>query len=396
MPAVRNRSSIAARKEPSGAAPDLRELEADLRCAIGGKARVDALNALAFALLEKDNPRALSLSREAARLAELSDYPAGRAWALCRIAGCQAALGQHVGAFADAKQALDLFVKLRERGGEAVARQVIGHGYFYRNQFRKALVQLEASRALHAELGNDRARLIVQDVIGTILIYFGRYDEAFALFHESLGHARRLGHPLLELVSGNKLGHIEQRRGRLREALGHFRAARALAEREEFPIWAADCLIQTGRVHLEAAHPRRARGCFQAALDHPGADGKLQIRADAWRGLGDCAIALKDWEGALRAGDTLLHSGGVGEVNCRLYAQLCLSRLALARGRAADALHHARLARGHAREGEAPLEDRLAVEECLAAAFSASGDSVRAARHAQISARLRERVKGRR
>ena len=356
---------------------------------------MDALNALAYALLEKDNTRALALSREAARLAALANYPLGLAWGLCRTAGCQAALGQHVAAFADAKQALDIFTKLCDTGGEAVARQVIGHGYFYRNQFRKALVYLEQSRSLHRALGNDRAWLIVQDAIGTIQICLGHYDNALALFTESHDSARKLDMPLVQLVARNKLGHIEQRRGRHAQALKQFRAAHTLAQRENFPIWAADCLIQIGRVQLEAGHHRQARNYFYRAIRHAGAEGKLQIHADGWRGIADCAVAMKDWLTALGACDTLLKLGGVGEVNCKLYAQICLSRLAHARSQAAEALKHARMALAQLRDSEPPLEDRLAVQECLAAACAASRDKPGAARHGKLRDALRKQLAGR-
>jgi signal transduction histidine kinase len=329
--------------------PDLvDELEAKLAGATELEPRVDALNALAYALLRSDAPRAWSLSEQALRLSRDASegrviYERGAAESL----RTQARLKMHEGMYDQALilgiEALDLMNRMerpaalpsllntlgscyRQLGDlsealdyyrqqlqasesiddrEETARSLLGIGviYFDVGDYASFLDYSERSLAIFRELGQDYWIGLALNNACYAAFKLGRYEDALQRGREAMQMSRQAadGRGLVQVL--NTMAEIYLESGNVAHALVNLgdslEQLRALNE----PDLESDALLLTGQAYLKLENYEQALAAFKQAQEH---SDRFKLRsnnyqshrflAETYKRTGDYAQALKHQE----------------------------------------------------------------------------------------------------
>lgn len=298
-----------AQAAPAGstAADLLAALERRLAAASGGRARVDALNALAWEIADRDTARAEALCHEAASLALAGDepYQAGIADSLAGHGYVARMRGDYPEALRLAREAMDLGAACGRYEAVCHGGWVAGRVYVTLGEYAEAmqahLRQLEASERLadraHRALALSCIGLVYDETgdAATALRYHrealecareagSRQEEATCLLHlswtcfysqayaeglrygeEGLALLERWGSERTRLILLNNIGAIYTRLGRREEALRHFQRVLGRLNDDSEPFlqvfaakWAGTLYREMGQLDKAEAHLARA------------------------------------------------------------------------------------------------------------------------------------------
>jgi diguanylate cyclase (GGDEF)-like protein len=266
---------------------------------------IDQLNAEAWADRFTDLKRCLRQSQETLELAEILEYPRGRAYALRNLGFCAyatseyesalkllaegdalgreldddrlirdclnftaavyASLGDFQAAFGFAQRAYRLSQSLNDTAGQVFGLMNLGILYHDLGRYEEALqTQLEALEK--SQITADQSQKVsVLNCLGTNYSGLKRYNEAERVLREALNLVDAFGLnerkiPILVNL-GEALGHLE----RFAEALETLEHAQALLgdASHEGRIY---CLLNKGVIHLARNDPQRALGALEDGL----------------------------------------------------------------------------------------------------------------------------------
>jgi DNA-binding SARP family transcriptional activator len=193
---------------------------------------------------------------------------------------------------------------------EAAAANQLGTSYGRLGQGGEALHELERALSLFREHGNQDGELLVLGNLGLALRLVGRPVDSVGQFEEALEIARQRGDLLTVATLSNNLaatqlalgrteaalesarnairlhdeladrrglayaydtlGMVHLRRESPAEAIGFFEAALQIAREEDLHMPEIDTLVRVGRAWLMAGDARKARSCWQMALERLG------------------------------------------------------------------------------------------------------------------------------
>ena len=185
------------------------------------RARVDALNDLAWKERHSDSRRALSLSEEAYTLAKSLDYRLGLARSLNIRGRCQLRLANSEAALKDASEALAQFEALADDEGTEEALTTLGIIESDLGHFTEALSYFLARYQLCRGRGDAREATALGN-LGIVHDYLGDYATGLDYHLRGWRVSKGCGDALGEKFSLNNVGYMHYRLGQYEEALTHY------------------------------------------------------------------------------------------------------------------------------------------------------------------------------
>ena len=232
----------------------------------GDTARVDVLNALAYALYTEAPDSTRRYATEALGLAQQADYPEGIARAT-RIQG----IGLYVTGLRD--EALRYFEtaqmqwialdRMKEAAGVGANIGVI---LLQQGAYAEALeVNLEAAR-VHAAVDTSRQLVLIYNNIGIINNRLNDYDEALRYYEQALNTARMVDDLALVAMAQANIGGVLSEQGDHTSALERYVEALQIYEALEVTEHRIHVHGAMGKVHAERGDPVASLEAFEEAL----------------------------------------------------------------------------------------------------------------------------------
>ena len=232
----------------------------------GDTARVDVLNALAYALYTEAPDSTRRYATEALGLAQQADYPEGIARAT-RIQG----IGLYVTGLRD--EALRYFEtaqmqwialdRMKEAAGVGANIGVI---LLQQGAYAEALeVNLEAAR-VHAAVDTSRQLVLIYNNIGIINNRLNDYDEALRYYEQALNTARMVDDLALVAMAQANIGGVLSEQGDHTSALERYVEALQIYEALEVTEHRIHVHGAMGKVHAERGDPVASLEAFEKAL----------------------------------------------------------------------------------------------------------------------------------
>jgi signal transduction histidine kinase len=246
----------------------IEELTAQLEASTGLADRIDALNALAWALVRSDPERASYLSVEARALASGGDFAArpyvrGRAESRRNVGYANIASGQYDEALLALLEALDLF---REGGipkGQAIALRGIGAIHRELGDYHQALQSLLEALAIGRDTGDRLGEAITLKEVASVYGQLEQYRDALECVEECLRIYRDMGDAANEADALNEAGDIHRNLGDYARAFEFGLRSLELYQEVEDRHGEARARARIGEVH-------RALGEFENAITYLG------------------------------------------------------------------------------------------------------------------------------
>lgn len=277
--------------------PDIAQLEARYADTAGGddlRARVDAMNALAWALRRDDVPRANGLARDARDLAREQGYTLGQARA-CRAMGMTMSEPEQVSmVFEVAREALSLFEQAGDRIGTAGASDFLASLHEHIGDIQGGMEYALSALRIAEEAGDPVRKAYALSSVGGLL----------AASHE-----------------------VDAAVGRLEEALALFEAADERVGIETIHSRLCRVLQQAGRSDEALAMAEKGLGFGRAAANDFLVSSAYKVMADVAAERGDGVAAEDFYRQSLGAFDS-----GFDRNNFGIESAVALARLLLSRG----------------------------------------------------------------
>jgi two-component system, NtrC family, sensor kinase len=359
------------------AAADISELEERLARAstppVAPRARVDALNALAWELRISEHARSHELASEARQLAEQNDYVLGQARAARTMSMTvreREALGKIFQLGQDAKR---LFDQTDDNAGRAGSRDFLASLYEYVGDLAAGLELALDALSIAREIGDPIRQGYALSSVGGILAASGEVEAAVPRLKEALALFEGAGDQAGVTTISSRLCKVFEQSGQRTEALAYAQKCRAAAEltRDEHGRWSA--LTVLARLAIERGHHGEAEKLYHDALDSWSSQlGRDIFGAETQVALGRLLIergALDEAERELNDGLGRIAGNSVSAI-AEAAAHEALADLHESRGALPEALQHLRkagvlrqrMAQQDARNKLAQVEVRAAME----------------------------------
>ena len=345
---------------------NISELEARLVAETGTQARIDALNELAWQLLDGDSQRSQALSEEAEYLAttgeyaqvpyqyglafslmvqsildwDRSDYSNAltkaleavtlfeqtgtlrwQAYTLNHIAGIHFQLGNYPDAIALGFSAIKMAEESEDAGLLASVLNDTGYMRLHVDGFPDPLPQLFKSLELHREAGSRHGEAQALDSIGKAYLLLGEYDKALTYEHQSLDIDRAIGYRRAETEALGNLGRIHAAAGEIDQALAYLNESLALAREGGYRQFEAAALIEIGRIYQGRGDTDRALESLHHARTVAADIQAKQVLFEIHAALAEVYEQAGDWLQAL-AHHRLFHHTKEEVVNERVTTRL--------------------------------------------------------------------------
>ncbi len=295
----------------------IRELEGQLAAADEGPPRIDALNALSWALRLSDVPRAITLCEQAISLMTdgsvlARSYPRGLALSWHQLARLRMWAADYDRALAAYLQALSIYETLGDQDQIAAQLSYIGVTYLYVGNYPDGLQSMLKAQALFEASGNPERIAEGLNDIGYLhlvmhepakgLPYLLRSEELFQTVDN------------LEKRSWlyDSLCHAYYDLGDYARALDYIQRGIELCRQTGEKLDEAQSILMLGKVHLASGQPAEALACFDASGQLAETQGYQRCVAEAqrtigdfYRGQGDTARALTHLQRALEIAQSL-------------------------------------------------------------------------------------------
>ena len=346
-------------------------------------ARVDALNALAEAVLWTDRERCVALATEARALGSRLGYAPGRATATVTLAWALHAGNRPVDAlplFLEAEPDEGLLSEERAVGLQNGLASVYTSLGDFEGVFRTLTPLLDRVRASGDAVSEAWALLSLSTAASDL----GDAENGLALGADALAAFEALGDDRGVVEARTAMGTAGQLLGRYDEARAHHEAALALARERGYETAEARALHDLAALARAEGRPEEALPLLDAALRQRRAGGRQKGVASSLLELGQSLLALGRTDEAVQAMEAALAEAEA--LGARLHASRALAALAdahEARGDATAALLHLRrhLAVREELIGRETAA-RLRAAEAQAEARRAHEDADRERRHA--------------
>ncbi|HEU5333534.1 MAG TPA: BTAD domain-containing putative transcriptional regulator [Actinocrinis sp.] len=192
-------------------------------------------------------------------------------------------------AYAELRNALDLYERIDDADGEASTRFTIGALLHRRGEYRASLDHVRRSLTLFEAADNRPKQAEALNAIGWLYSQVEEYEQALVHCRRALYLQRELGDRFGEAHTGDSIGFIYHHLGRHAQALACYQEALSLYRTIGDGLSQATTLNHIGDVHLDTGQPHAAERAWRQALEildelgHPDAQGvrtKLQRAAD--------------------------------------------------------------------------------------------------------------------
>lgn len=359
------------------AAADVSELEERLARAsvppVDPRARIDALNSLAWELRIRDHARANVLAAEARELAEQQGYVLGQARAARTMAMTvrdREAVGR---IFQHAEEAKRLFDQTNDGAGRAGARDFLASLYEYVGDLAAGLELALDALSIARDIGDPIRQGYALSSVGGILAASGEAGPAVDRLKEALALFEGAGDLAGVTTICSRLCKVFEQSGQRAEALAYAQKCRAVAELtgDEHGRWSA--LTVLARLAIERGHHGEAEKLYHDALDSWSSQlGRDIFGAETQVALGRLLIergALDEAERELNDGLGRIAGNSVSSI-AEAAAHEALAELHESRGALPSALEHLRkavalrqrMAQQDGRNKLAQVEVRAAME----------------------------------
>jgi len=209
---------------------EIDRLNVDLENTKEDTAKVNLLNALAMAYVNRDADTASSYAHRAQKLAETIDYPQGIARSLNHLGLLRSRQGAAAEALALYRQSLALSVDRGEKNDIAVSHSRIATVYTEQGRYAKATEHYTSSLRIWKDLGKQRSIANCLNNLGNINYLTHSPRKAEKYYRQSLRIFEELNDlPGLSVTHGS-LGILTQHFGRTEEAIIHFRESLRISE----------------------------------------------------------------------------------------------------------------------------------------------------------------------
>ncbi|MDD9935167.1 MAG: tetratricopeptide repeat protein [Myxococcales bacterium] len=360
--------------------PTFEELEAAVETTREGSLeRIDALNALAWALRHSQVARAHRVASRARQLAIEHGYALGRARAARTMAMSQSDLTQMKDIFTHAHEARTFFDEAGDGPGRAASRDFLASMHEFSGDLAGGLEFALDALAIAREIGDRVRQGYALSSVGGILTESGEYEQAIERLHEALALFEAEGDRSGTGAICSRLAKVLKRAGRTQEALAIAHRCVALGEETQnaYLPWAGMSVM--AEVEADRGNLEEAERLYREGIESiPGEQGRSVLGAE-----GSIALArLMMRRGAFAEAEQQLHDALIrtGDesilATVRVTAHDALADLHEQQGRLADAiehLHKARVLREQIAQQEA--RNKLAQIEVRAAMDAAKKDA---------------------
>ncbi len=293
----------------------------------------------------RDYERALALGREAVAAVERAgDTPVarrGRAAARLQVGLLELNLARCTAGRRELEAALALFREAGDAAGEGRALDALAMCVLIAGDLDLAIAHARAAMPRLAEAGDRHTEVSCTANLGFALLYRGRRAEGERAITQALEMARAIGARSHEAYVQMVLAELVEPYGEWGRAHQSAGAGLAIARELGHREWTAAALGVLGRVRRGCGDVAGARALHEEMLGIA-----RELRATMWTAaalgqLGeDLAAAGERRAGARHLAEAIEVAGEAAEFGMR--PRLALAQLALAEGRAAEALAHAR------------------------------------------------------
>lgn len=209
---------------------------------------------------------AMTLQRE--RLASAVEHNNRReeAGARLRLGALMNMRGDHAGALEELGRSLELFTKLRDRGGVGRAHGIRGIVYYGRGEYHRALTSYAKQLRICERMGDRLGAASIHGNMGNVLYSRGEYQQALASCQASLRIYDELGYRAgIATVQGN-IGAVYTEQGEYDRALASFEVNARLSDELGDRDGVARARGNMGRIYLARGEYDRALACYQDSL----------------------------------------------------------------------------------------------------------------------------------
>jgi tetratricopeptide (TPR) repeat protein/transcriptional regulator with XRE-family HTH domain len=269
----------------------------------GQHSRVIALTAALATLLRHDGPWTDAMKRHvtAARAAQESADPLGRAGALNNLGAVHRLTGDYPAAVKALAEALDIYCDLGNRLGQANAHYNLGIVYRVTGDYPDAAQALAEALDIYRDLGDLPGLAGALSNLGAVRFLTGAYPHAVQALEESLSISRELGDQVGQASALNDLGGLRRLTGDYPGAVKAQEAALAISRDLGNRLGQANALNELGSVLCLIGDSRGAVRALEEALGISRELGDRLGQANALNYLGAARQLAGDYPGAAQA-----------------------------------------------------------------------------------------------
>lgn len=269
---------------------DIRSLEAQVTNASSTRERIDALNALAWAIQQQDTKRMESLSQQAYQLAQDTGYARGMAESLTNFGRVHYLRANFESAYQYTHQALEAYGEDEMLPGRAHALNTLGDTFRRLGDYAPALEHYQNQLVIATTLDDKRLQATALNGIGTVngimgnlddgLVYLerglalcqevkdydtaatllqnisiawrmkGDYDQARQSLQLSSEYGQKTGNIYLQIATEHNLSMLFKERQQYDVALSHLHRCIELAHQYGYKMWESSGLVDAGELYV--------------------------------------------------------------------------------------------------------------------------------------------------
>ncbi len=288
----------------------IRDLEDQLAAAADGPPRIDALNALSWALRLSDVPRAITFCEQAIELAgtaTATSYPRGLAVSWHQLARLHMWAADYDRALAAYFRALEIYEALDDQVQIAMQLSYIGVTYLYVGNYPDGLQYMLKAQAIFEASGNTELIAEGLNDIGYLHLLMHEPEKGLSYLLRSEGLFRTVDNPEKRSWLYDSLCRAYCDLGDYARALNYIQHSIALGRQTGEILDVTQSLLALGKVHLALGQPAEALACFEESRRLAEEQGYQRCVAEAqrtigdfFRGQGDTATALTQLQCALK------------------------------------------------------------------------------------------------
>jgi tetratricopeptide (TPR) repeat protein len=266
---------------------------------VTGKEKVDTLNKISSAYINKSADQCIQYAARALKLAQQLQYPKGEASAFNYIAIGSTILGNPEKAREYFEKALVIFEKSGEKKGMATTLNNLGSFYKRLSNYEKALEFYLKSLEIEKETGRKSGIGITLDNIGNVYGDLNNYDKSLEYLLKALNLFEELGDKNRIADSLYSIGLLYLNLGKTVKALGYFQKAMKIFDEQGNKQGYSNTTMVIGITYFDLKNYDSALEYYQQALEMAE---KLRDKRGIGYALGNIASVhqeLKEYKKAL-------------------------------------------------------------------------------------------------
>lgn len=232
---------------------------------VTGKEKVDTLNQISNAFINKSADQCIQYADQALKLAQQLQYPKGEAYALNYIAIGSIILGNPEKGRECFEKALEIFEKSGEKKGIASTLNNLGSFYKRLSDYEKALEFYLKSLEMEKKIGRKLGIAITLDNIGNVYEGLDNYDKSLEYYLKALNLKEELGDETRIAASMYSIGLLYLDLDKTDKALEYIKKAIKIFAKQGNKQGYSDSLIVMGIAYNDLKNYDSALEYFQKA-----------------------------------------------------------------------------------------------------------------------------------